>query len=89
MKKFLLIGLLGTVLIGMSGCTEIQKDSKNNTENIKTSVTVSLYSNNGEIFKKYADKNMKVNHSDSGTVILYFSDKKVTTCNVPVVIEEN
>lgn len=79
MKKFLLTGLLGTVLIGMSGCTEIQKDSK---EDIKTSVTVSLYSNNGEILKKYADKNMKVDYSNGGTVALYFSDKKVIMCNV-------
>lgn len=77
------------MLVGMSGCTEIQKDSKNNIENIKTGVNVSLYSNNGEILKKYADKNMKVNYSDSGTVILYFSDKKVITCNVPVTIEKN
>ncbi|MCC0783537.1 DUF5052 domain-containing protein [Clostridioides sp. ES-S-0108-01] len=89
MKKFLLTGLLGTILIGMSGCTEIQKDSKNNTEDIKTSVTVSLYSNNGEILKKYADKNMKVDYSNGGTVALYFSDKKVIMCNVPVIIEEN
>ncbi|HBF4616143.1 TPA: DUF5052 domain-containing protein [Clostridioides difficile] len=89
MKKFLLTGVLGIMLVGMSGCTEIQKDSKNNIENIKTGVTVSLYSSNGEILKKYADKNMKVDYSNGGTVALYFSDKRVIMCNVPVIIEEN
>ncbi|HFL2422482.1 TPA: DUF5052 domain-containing protein [Clostridioides difficile] len=86
MKRFLLIGVLGTMLIGMSGCTEVQENSK---DEINKPTTVSLYSTNGEVLKKYSDKDMRINYSDEGNVILYLNEKKVIMCNVPVIIEKN
>lgn len=86
MKKFLLTGLLGTMLIAMSGCTEVQENSK---DEINKPTTVSLYSTNGEVLKKYSDKDMRINYSDEGNVILYLNEKKVIMCNVPVIIEKN
>lgn len=90
MKKFLLTGLLGTVLIGMSGCTEIQSSIKDTESDVSgLNRTVNVYSDNGEVLKTYTSKNMRVKDGDGGTITLDFNGRRVIICNAHVVIEEN
>ncbi len=49
MKKILLIGALGTMLIGMSGCTGIQSSMKDAESDVSgLNRVVNVYSDNGE-----------------------------------------
>ncbi|MBJ8573175.1 DUF5052 family protein, partial [Clostridioides difficile] len=67
MKKFLLTGLLGTMLIAMSGCTGIQSSMKDAESDVSgLNRTVNVYSDNGEVLKTYTSKSMRVKDGDGG-----------------------
>ncbi|HBF6293744.1 TPA: DUF5052 family protein [Clostridioides difficile] len=90
MKKFLLIGVVGTMLMGISGCTGIQSSMKDAESDVSgLNRTVNVYSDDGEVLKTYTSKSMRVKDGDGGTITLDFDGKRVIICNAHVVIEEN
>lgn len=89
MKRIIGIVVVVAVGITMSGCTMINRMSKNiqvNTTGLHRKVTV--YSDTGEVIKEYEGKDMTISDGDGGTLTIDFEGKRVTICNADIIVEE-
>lgn len=88
-KKLLVLVSVGIIGIGLSSCTTIdkfKKDVESKTKGLHR--VVKVYADNGELISEYEDENMLVTDGDGGTIQIDFQGKRITFCNVSVVIEE-
>lgn len=88
-KKLIMLGLVGAITLGATGCTTLQRVGKSiesSSKGLHRKVTV--YAMDGTIIKEYESKSMMVTDGDGGTIILDFEGKRIVLCNSQVVVEE-
>lgn len=88
-KKLLILGLVGTIALGSTGCAMMDSLSKSLESNSKgLHRIVRVIAMDGSVVEEYESKSMLVTDGDGGTITLDFDGKRIILCNSQVIIEE-
>lgn len=88
-KKLLILGLVGSIVLGSTGCAKLDMIGKNIESNSKgLHRKVKVLAMDGTTVEEYESNSMLVTDGDGGTITLDFDGRRIALCNSQVIIEE-